>query len=168
MTRIFITGNAGSGKSTLARRIGRSLGIPVHGLDQVVWRPGWLKTEPEDRAAAEAALIAPSDWVIEGVSWTVMEAADLVIFLDVSRRTSYLRCARRNWRYLFRSRPGLPDNCPELMIIPELIRIIWRFPKRVRPRILEALNARPTAGRIVRGPADLDQVLQQLGCGVAP
>lgn len=164
MTRIFITGNAGSGKSTLARRIGASLGIPVQGLDQVVWRPGWRKAEPDERAAAESALIAPAAWVIEGVSWTVLEAADLVIFLDVSRRTSYLRCARRNWRYLFRSRPGLPENCPELLIIPELIRIIWRFRERVRPRILSVLSERPTTSWIVRRPADLDQVLKQLGC----
>ena len=164
MTRIFITGNAGSGKSTLARRIGTSFGIPVQGLDQVVWRPGWRKTGPDERAAAESALIAPAAWVIEGVSWDVMEAADLVIFLDVSRRTSYLRCAGRNWRYLFRSRPGLPENCPEVLIIPELIRIIWRFPKRVRPRILSALGERPTRSRIVRNRADLDQLLQELGC----
>lgn len=164
MTRIFITGNAGSGKSTLARRIGTALDLPVRGLDEVVWRPGWLKTKPDERAAAESALTEPAAWVIEGVSWTVMDAADLVIFLDVSRRTSYLRCARRNWRYLFRSRPGLPENCPEILIIPELIRIIWRFPRRIRPRILSALSERPATSWIVRSPADLDQVLRQLGC----
>lgn len=164
MTRIFITGNAGSGKSTLARRIGTALDLPVHGLDRLVWRSGWQKAAPAELAAAEACLTAQAAWVIEGVSYRVMEAADLVIFLDVSRRTSYLRCARRNWRYLFHSRPELPENCPELLIVPRLIRIIWQFPTRVRPRILEHLRRRPETSRCASTQTELDQVLRQLGC----
>jgi hypothetical protein len=65
------------------------------------------------------------------------EAADTIVFLDFRRRTVLWRCAKRNWRYLFRSRPGLPDHCPELMMVPTLVSIIWRFPTRVRPKILE-------------------------------
>jgi hypothetical protein len=38
--------------------------------------------------------------------------------------------------YLFRSRPGMPERCPEIQIIPTLARIIWNFPTAVAPRIL--------------------------------
>jgi hypothetical protein len=57
----------------------------------------------------------------------VRESADLIVFLDYPRWVSFWRCAKRNWRYLFRSRPGLPENCPEIRIVPTLIRIIWQL-----------------------------------------
>ena len=63
-------------------------------------------------------------------------AADLVVFLDVPRRVSLVRCARRNAPYLFRSRPDLPERCPEVLIIPKLLKIIWQFPTHVRPQLL--------------------------------
>jgi adenylate kinase family enzyme len=74
--------------------------------------------------------------VIEGVSRVVRESADLIVFLDYPRWVSFWRCAKRNWRYLFRSRPGLPENCPEIRIVPTLVRIIWQFPKKVRPVLM--------------------------------
>lgn len=158
MTRIFITGNAGSGKSTLAATLGRSLGLPVYGLDQIVWQPGWRKSPADWRKDREAELVARPQWVIDGVSRTVLDAADYVIFLDVSRATSFVRCAGRNWKYLFRSRPGLPENCPEILIIPRLIKIIWGFPINVRPGILSALAVRDDC-HVVRDQAALERAI---------
>jgi adenylate kinase family enzyme len=163
MTRIFITGNSGSGKTTLARRVGDALGLPVFGLDQIVWLPGWRKSPPERRLPLEADWIARPDWVIEGVSSRVLAAADVVIFLDMSRTTSFRRSAGRNWRYLFRSRPGLPENCPEILIIPRHIRIIWNFPARIRPGILAAIEARAKADHIVRNADELAAALRAIG-----
>jgi adenylate kinase family enzyme len=136
MQRVNITGNAGAGKSTLATQLGRSLGLDVIGLDKIVWQPRWRKTPRAQRLRAEAEIANRPGWVVDGVSDLMREAADTIVFLDLPRRTVLWRCAKRNWRYLFRSRPGLPAHCPELMILPTLVSIIWRFPTRVRPRIL--------------------------------
>jgi adenylate kinase family enzyme len=136
MKRILVTGNAGSGKSTLAGRIGSLLGIPCHSLDRVVWQRGWTKTPVEEKAQKIQELTQKESWVIDGVSAAVEAKADTIVFLDVPRRVSYWRVAKRNWRYLFRSRPGLPPGCPEVLIIPTLCRIIWNFPLKVRPDIL--------------------------------
>lgn len=163
MTKIHITGNAGAGKTTLARELATALSLPVFGLDKVVWQAGWVKTPPEIRAAKEAALIAKSAWVIEGVSQSVREAADVVIFLDVSRKTAFVRCIKRNWKFLFKGRPELPDNCPELRIMPYLIKIIWRFKAHVRPKILANINKNPSGRFIVRHGTDLKDVYQHLG-----
>lgn len=167
MTRIFITGNAGSGKSTLAATLGRSLDLPIYGLDQIVWRPGWRKSPADWRKDREAELVARPNWVIDGVSRTVLDAADYVIFLDVSRAKSFVRCAGRNWKYLFRSRPGLPENCPEILIIPRLIKIIWRFPIHVRPGILDALAEREGA-YVVRDKAALDHAVAEISRAAKP
>ncbi len=163
MSRIHITGNAGSGKSTLADALGASLGLPVRGLDEIVWSPGWKKTRIEQREALERALISEPDWVIEGVSQTVRKAADVVIFLDVARPTSYWRCAKRNWRYLFRSRPGLPAHCPEILIIPRLVRLIWNFPRIVRPQILSDMRASDARCFHVSNTTELSAALSELG-----
>ncbi|MDO9609546.1 MAG: hypothetical protein Q7J26_13570 [Brevundimonas sp.] len=141
--------------------------LPVFGLDAVVWEAGWRKVSSEKREKAERDLIARPAWVIDGVSARVREAADAVIFLDMPRRTCLLRCARRNWRYLFRSRPGLPDACPEILIVPQLVSIIRRFPGRVRPGILSDIEKRPDARFHVVTAADRTAAIQSLSARIA-
>lgn len=166
MNRIHVTGNAGAGKTTLASVLAEALMLPAYSLDQIVWQPGWRKTSKEERKLRIQQLIESSDqWVIEGVSHAVMEAADTVIFLDVPRHVCLLRCAQRNYRFLFRSRPELPDHCPEILIVPALIRIILEFPKTVRPVILNHIqqNSHKKTVLIASGNESAERVLQQLG-----
>jgi adenylate kinase family enzyme len=138
MQRILVTGNAGSGKSTVAATMARILELPLFGMDEIVWQPGWVKTPPAVRNAKESAIVFASAWLVDGVSTAFLEAADTVVFLDYPRYKCYARALRRNLPFLFRSRPGLPVGCPELLVLPTLVEIIWRFPTRVRPSILEA------------------------------
>jgi adenylate kinase family enzyme len=93
MPRIRVTGNAGVGKSTLAARIAVFVAAPVFGLDEIVWRSGWKKSEPDERIPKEQALCARPSWVIDGVSRHVRESADVIVFLDCPRRVSFWRCA---------------------------------------------------------------------------
>lgn len=163
--RILVTGNAGSGKSTVARRIAAELSLPLHGLDCVIWQPGWKKRGADERSEMIGEFVKRDAWVIDGVSFEVQARADTVVFLDVPRRTSFLRVMKRNWRFLFRSRPGLPERCPEILIIPTLFRLIWRFPLRVRPEILDEGSMSPRFFH-VRTSADLAACLSALGaCG---
>jgi adenylate kinase family enzyme len=134
--RIFITGNAGSGKSTLAKKLGKILDTEVFGLDKIVWKPNWEKTEQPQRAELEESITSSPNWIVEGVSLFIQEKAETVVFLDFSRRTSYLRYIKRTLRHLFSQRPELPPECPEYKIIPQTIKIIWNFPGKVRPKIL--------------------------------
>ena len=98
--RIHVTGNAGAGKTTPAKRIGNDLNLPIYGLDQVVWQPGWKKTDPILRDQLEQELIEKPDWVIEGVSHLVRRSADVTIFLDVPRHRCMTRIIRRSLPYL--------------------------------------------------------------------
>jgi adenylate kinase family enzyme len=134
--RIFVTGNAGAGKTTFATNLAEVLNLPFHGLDEVVWQERWRKTPELEKNTLIDKLISGEAWVIDGFSDRAMQAADVVVFLDVPRRVSALRVIRRNLPYLFRSRPGLPAHCPEVLVIPKLARLIWRFPRHVRPKIL--------------------------------
>ena len=141
MKRIIVTGNAGSGKSTFARQLSEAVGVPSDSLDSVVWQSGWKKTPKDERERRIHAMIERPFWIIDGVSYDVQERADTVVFLDVSRWVSFWRVAKRNWRFLFYSRPELPPKCPEILIIPTLIRIIWNFPTKIRPQILSRISS---------------------------
>ena len=162
--RIFITGNAGAGKSTLARDIARTRSLPCGSLDSIVWGSGWKKTPAHERDSRIQDLIASQHWIIEGVSSMVERAADVVIFLDVPPAVCTLRCARRNLPYLFRSRPGLPADCPEILIVPKLLKIIWSFNRNIRPGILSR-KAQPNEGQTyfhVQSADDLSAALDRV------
>ena len=168
MPRIHVTGNAGSGKTTFARRLGDLLDEPVYGLDDIVWRPGWQKTPAEERRALEIELVERPSWIIEGVSPIVRQAAEVIILLDVSRLVALGRCAKRNWRYLFRSRPGLPPGCPEWKIVHRLCRLIWRFPEHVQPEILAEASRRAVTFKHARTRAEFEEVLADSRCFARP
>ncbi len=162
MTKILVTGNAGSGKSTLARKIARSQNIPFFSLDKIVWKEKWQKAPSDEILQKTNVLIKKDNWVIDGVSYEVMAAADQVIFLDVPRKVSYWRTTKRNYKYLFRSRPDLPPHCPEILIIPKLIKIIWRFPVRVKPKILQEKERRSDSFVHITSKAELRKFLESL------
>ena len=160
--RIHITGNAGSGKSTLAKNIGDILGFQVYGLDKIVWEEGWKKTPLHERKSLEEELVAKPQWIIEGVSSIVRQAADIIIFLDFPRSVCYLRCVKRNWRYLFSSRPGLPDNCPEIKIIPVLVKMIWQFPYMAKPIIINEIDMQNKELIIISSNDEMLQFISKL------
>ncbi len=163
--RINVTGNAGAGKSTLAKHIAQTLDIPLIEMDSLLWLPGWEKRSPEELRDILFPLLQQEAWVLDGVSKLVREHADHIIFLDVPRRVCAWRCMKRNWKFLFRSRPGLPEHCPEWRIIPTLYRIIRDFPKNVRHAILADIHSETSTHLILssESPHDsLEMFLDQL------
>ncbi len=79
-------------------------------------------------------------WIVDGVSKTILEAADTILFLDYPRRVCYWRAFKRNCKYIFKSRPELPERCPEVRVVGKLIKIIWNFPRLVKPTILRHIG----------------------------
>ncbi|RXJ71859.1 hypothetical protein CS022_19010 [Veronia nyctiphanis] len=158
--KIHVTGNAGSGKTTLAAEIGSMLDLPVFGLDSIVWKEGWEITPKDERAAKEKELAQKDAWVIEGVSSIIREEADFIVFLDVPRSKCLIRCLKRNAPYLFKSRPGLPDSCPEIKILPTLLKIIWNFPKLANPAIEKSVQSGD--GVVIKSKSELERFLSEL------
>ncbi len=160
--RINVTGNAGSGKTTVAKLLGARLGLPVFSLDSIVWLPGWTKRPSESRRFAEQQLVSGSEWVIDGVSSFVREHADLVLFLDVPTALCAWRGVTRAMRYFHRTRPELPPPCPDIVIVPRLLEIVFLFSSTTRSALLAEARAQPERFHVERRTANWESVLTRL------
>lgn len=117
MRRVLIIGPCGSGKSTLARELAPRMGLPLVHMDQLGWQAGWVETEKAELNARLADAVAQDQWLIEGNYGSTLaprlERADTVIYLDFPIRLCLWRLARRILTHRGRSRPDMPEGCPE-------------------------------------------------------
>ena len=117
MRRVLIIGPCGSGKSTLARELAPRMGLPLVHMDQLGWQAGWVETEKAELNARLAEVVAQDQWLIEGNYGSTLaprlERADTVIYLDFPIRLCLWRLVKRIRSNRGRSRPDMPDGCPE-------------------------------------------------------
>jgi len=117
MQRVLVIGPCGAGKSTAAVEIGGLLGLPVHHLDRLHWRAGWVESTRDELRAALAPILAGERWLIDGNYGGTMDErlarADTVVYLDYPTWLCLWRALARVWRYRGRSRPDMAPGCPE-------------------------------------------------------
>ena len=108
MRRIAVIASAsGSGKTTLGRELARRLDVRFVELDALVHGPGWVETPDDELRAQVEPLVASEGWVIDGtyqrkLGDLVLEAADVVVWLDLPIRVWLPRLVRRTARRLWR------------------------------------------------------------------
>ena len=144
MQRVMILGQPGSGKSTLARKLGARTGLPVVHIDHIHWMPGWRERARQEKTRLCAEVHARPAWIFEGghsASWPErLRRADTVIWLDVPLGLRFWRVIRRSLVYWGRSRPDMPDGCPEQFSLG-FYRYIWRSRHRSRRAMADLLAA---------------------------
>ena len=166
MQRVMIVGQPGSGKSTLARALGARTGLPVVHIDMIHWQPGWKERSREEKTRLCREVEARESWIFEGghsTTWNERAArADLLVWLDRPVGLRLWRVLRRTWRNYGRTRPDLPDGCPEqLRTLPEFIGFIWRTRRSAPDRM--ARLAQAAACEVVHLRSD-DEVYAFLAC----
>jgi adenylate kinase family enzyme len=143
MKRIAIIGSGGAGKSTLARALQQKLGLPLIHLDAVFWKPGWVETNRAEWLEWQQNAVKAETWIMDGNYGGSMdvriEAADTIIFLDLPPLLCAFRALKRWLQYQGRTRPDLPEGCPEAMDIG-FLKWILEFRRTKRPGILEKLS----------------------------
>jgi adenylate kinase family enzyme len=101
--KIAVVGTSGSGKTTVARRLAEQHGVPHVELDALHWCPNWAPCPTEEFRARVQRALTPAGWVVDGsyhgkLGDSVLEQADLVVWLDLPFRTIAPRIWRRTMR----------------------------------------------------------------------
>jgi adenylate kinase family enzyme len=101
----IIASASGNGKTTLGRELAERMGVVFVELDALVHGPGWVETADEVLVAQLEPILASDGWVIDGtyrrkLGDRVLEAADVVLWLDLPIRVWLPRLVRRTGRRL--------------------------------------------------------------------
>lgn len=151
MRRVLVIGPCGSGKSTLARELAPRLGLPLVHMDQLGWQAGWVETDKTELIARVEAAAAQDTWLIEGNYGSTLaprlERADTVLYLDFPIRLCLWRLIKRIATHRGRSRPDMPEGCPERFDIAFLVYVM-NWSRGPRPRTEAAIA--PWADKVVR------------------
>ncbi|MFS4438386.1 AAA family ATPase [Paracoccaceae bacterium GXU_MW_L88] len=146
MQRVMIIGQPGSGKSTLARALGDITMLPVYHMDHIHWMPGWTERPREEKTLLCAEVHAQPQWIFEGghsATWRErVRRADTLIWLDFPVTMRMWRVFWRTVRSYGRSRPDLPENCPE-RFDREFWHWIWTTRERQRDRMARFFASAP-------------------------
>jgi adenylate kinase family enzyme len=166
MDRVAVIGNAGGGKTSLCNQLGAELDIPVLSMDSVMWTPNWIRAPLADVARVHNEWMKRDRWIIDGFGAFDLIArrfdlADTIIFIDFPMRIHYWWSMKRQIKYAFRSRPEMPENCPNLMKTRELIQIMKRVNVELRPILLSMMDERKATTQIVqlRSPRERQEFL---------
>jgi adenylate kinase family enzyme len=158
--RILVTGNAGSGKTTLSRRLAATFKLELHGLDSIVWKPGWKKTPAQEKQQKINALVSADSWIIDGVSQYAFLAADTIFFLDIPLHRCISNILIRFLRNGPKTRETLPPNCPEYLGVFKAIQVAFAYQRSTRPFIVELIeNHREKKVVWIRSYSELEQLL---------
>ncbi|KAJ6518137.1 hypothetical protein C8R47DRAFT_1181593 [Mycena vitilis] len=118
--RVHVVGNCGTGKSTVGLHLAGILGVPYVCLDNLFWKPGWVKeTNEQLRLNVEEALAAaPTGWIVDGnygrrIGTIVEDSATDVIWLDPPLLLYFPRIVIRTGRRLLGLAPPCRSGCPE-------------------------------------------------------
>ncbi|HWU23518.1 MAG TPA: AAA family ATPase [Nocardioides sp.] len=148
--RILVAGTSGSGKTTLARDLAAVLGIEHVEIDGLFHGPGWTP-RPTFLQDVEELATRPS-WVTE---WQYADArpvlaarADLVVWLDLPRRTVMRQVVRRTLRRRLRREVLWNDNVePPLATLlsdrDHIVRWAWRTHHQTAERVTRLAAERP-------------------------
>lgn len=148
MKRVMVMGGPGSGKSTLARRLGDVTGLPVFHMDVIHWMPGWRERDHAEKVELALDIERRDAWIFEGgLSATYAHRAsraDTLIWLDLPVLLRFWRVLKRRWVYRGgRTRPDLPENCPEQIDWEFVTFILGRRRHKSRARVADVARSTP-------------------------
>jgi adenylate kinase family enzyme len=147
---VLVAGTSGAGKTTLATAIARSLGIPHVELDALHHGPNWTR-RPSFEADVERFSSQPAwvtEWQYRQVRALLADRADLVVWLDLPRRTVMRQVIRRTLHRRWRRQVLWNGNIePPLWTIlrdeEHVVRWAWTTHHKTSVRMHELSASRP-------------------------
>lgn len=142
MKRVLVIGSPGAGKSTFSIQLAAKTGLPLVHLDDVYWKPGWVRPAKAEWVHLVEQLTAADAWILDGnYTSTLKQRAALADEVIVLRYSRLLCLYRAVTRALFNRRPDRKDLGRE-PLNSEFLSFIWGFPKLAQQQ-LELLRTFP-------------------------
>jgi adenylate kinase family enzyme len=170
LNKIALIGSGGSGKSTLARKLGKELKIEVFHLDTLFWKPNWTGVPKGEQRKVQNELVENEEWIFDGnYGGTIdirLNAADTIIFLDISRVICIFRLIKRRIKYHNKTRPDVGEGCNERISL-EWLKWVWDYPKTKRPNIYKKLEPLSKEKKIIilKTPKEVENFLNKVKNG---
>lgn len=143
MKKIVVIGCSGSGKSVMSQKLSQVIDIPLYHLDKIYWKAGWVSTPKNEWDNLLEELIKKESWILDGNYRRTfdirLEAADTIIFLDMSRLLCITSVVKRFVKFRKTSRPDMNEGCKERLDI-SFLKWVWHYNKHVRPEVLDKLK----------------------------
>ena len=156
--RVLVLGCGGAGKSTYSAAMGARVCLPVVHLDRLWWLPGWVNRSEEEFDALLCEELQKPAWVMDGNYLRTLPVrlakADCAVLLDMSAKECLASIRARVEKYRGRSRPDMPEGCPE-RVDDEFETWIRTYRDETLPQVLRLLreNALPSFIFSSRGQA---------------
>lgn len=140
--KIIVIGCCGGGKSYFAKELSKIIGVPCFHLDNIYWKPNWVRTPREEFRSSIASIMEKDEWIIDGNYGSTMEdriqKADLAFFMDMPSNICLENEAKRRGT----KRSDFPDYLEEKEDL-EFIEFIKNFNSNGRNIILNLFEKYP-------------------------
>ncbi|MCK5757790.1 MAG: AAA family ATPase [Clostridiales bacterium] len=160
LEKLMIVGVPGAGKTTLAKILGAELDLPVLHIDERFINSDGRYIPVEEMKEIALDICSEDKWIIDGmyriIAESVINEADLLIFIDMGRVANIKNVMFRRTKSFFRSRYKNPDDYKKkihLRLIKRVLRIIkqiWFNRKGYREEWYEIINSCINPAKLVR------------------
>ncbi len=170
--KILVVGVTNAGKTTMARRISSILGLPYIELDELFWGPNWTQKTTEQFRDLFQAAAAGGRWVACGnyygrlhdLTW---KEADMIVFLDLPKRTTLFRLIRRTLGRIIRREPlwhGNRETLKNTFFDKDSLLIWWfKVQRKGSEHTLARIDTAPQAKVIrLRSTREVEHFVKQL------
>ena len=171
MKKIAVIGKPANGKSTLSKELALATGIKLYALDSVLYKPNGEEVSRQSYEEFHESIISSEEWIIEGFGPMSsldsfnrrLEAADTLIYIELSYIVTYWLVAKRFLKGLFIKPEGWPEGSSILKGTMESYRVLKYCPKFWNDSFLQRLEnlASDKSLYIIRSLSELNNFVEK-------